>query len=239
LIHTDRARCLFSPRKETAKNNLGGCETSRYRAEQGCQGGESSTTAAAAAAAAADWMYFPASGDSGGRARTSSQHEHADDVVAAFPGIQQADGAGERREVGRGGDAEKVVGSSLAGDLNKLVIATSTTASSFCPAIITPTRAPSALGFDNPAALGAGCAAVGDSFLGFGAAAPSLEVWEERSAGGRERAPSSDNVDLGGGCDLGWGALDADDDIGSSRERGRGEEEADESYACDHDAEGR
>lgn len=191
-------------------------------------------------------MYFPSPADSGGRARTSSQHERGDGLEA-FPGIQQekekADGAvpctSESSDVARGADAESAV-SSLTGELNKLVIATSTAKSSFCPAIITPTRAPAALGFDNPAALRAGCATGGDSFLGFGDA-PPLEEWDH-SARGRERAPSSDNVDLGGGCDLGWGALDADIDIAGSRDRGREkeeEEEADESYARDHDAEGR
>ncbi len=176
--------------------------------------------------------------------------------MAAFPGIQQekADGAvpcaSESSEVVRGADAENAAGS-LPGEMNKLVIATSTAKSSFCPAIITPTRAPSALGFDNPAALRAGCAAVGDSFLGFGADAPPLEAWEDHSARGRERAPSSDNVDLGGGCDLGWGALDADIDIPCRRAWGGGEEEdeeeneaAVESFAArdhddDDDAEGR
>ena len=191
-------------------------------------------------------MNFPPAAESGGRARACSQHERDDgDVVSAVSGIPAA------RAVSSAADAEKATSSSssssnLTGDLNKLYIATSTAASSFCPAIITPTRAPAALGFDKPAASGAGCAsAVGDSFLGFGPDAPPPETWEGDSVGGRggrTRAPSSDNVDLGAGagCDLGWGGLDAADDSAGSRERGRGEEEeADESYACDYDAEGR
>lgn len=76
-------------------------------------------------------------------------------------------------------------------------------------------------------------AEVGDaSFLGFGFD-PSNDEWGEDGAGGREEGKA-------GACDLGWGGLDANTDIASSRERGterEEEEEEEEGYAFD--AEGR
>lgn len=113
---------------------------------------------------------------------------------------------------------------------------------SFCPAIIVPTRAPSALA---AAAAVADCSAA-DSFLGFGLGSPPQELWnqEEEPAsggGGRGRAPSADAVDLGGGgCDLGWGELDDLGDIGRGRGRGEeGEEEEEEDTSCADGVEGR
>lgn len=194
---------------------------------------------------------YPAA--SGGRVRTRSQHDGGEIVTTSAiqdTTPQQQDGGSStflersRNEAARAG-AEAGAGS-ITDDLNHVVIDTSTSSTSFCPAIIAPTVAPSALAaaqaasFDNnPVAAAARSCAGGDSFLGFGFdASPKEAVWEKDGTvgGSRGRAPSSDNVDLGGGgCDLGWGELDADTDITSSRERGREAEE--EGYAFD--AEGR
>lgn len=184
--------------------------------------------------------------------RRRSHHEGDDDqgeivksaIQDATPQHQDG-GSGnlDRSRNDAAGDVAEHGIASITGDVSHLVINTSTASSSFCPTVIAPTAAPSALAaaaaFENPvAAPNSG----GDSFLGFGFDTSPKEVWEEDGTGGggsRGRAPSSDNVDLGGGFDLGLGGLDAyTADIASSRERGReGQEEQEEGYAFN--AEGR
>lgn len=217
-------------------------------------------------------MHFPPpAADGGGRVSSKRSPNQGDSNIGDTSGIQGRQEVGNSRQ-GQGSsipyrkDNGTVAGvdvgnASTAGDLNNLFAATAgggaAAIGSFCPAIIAPTQAPSALAAaaayddNNTGGCDDDCSTANDSFLGFGLDVPPQELWEEPAAGGggRGRAPSSDGVDLGGGCDLGWGLMDGDDDNMRTRGRGRGdgdeeeeqeeEEEQGHDCSCDDYAEGR
>lgn len=210
-------------------------------------------------------MHFqiPAA-DGGGRVSVKRSPNEGDNIdgTSGIQGRQEGGNSGNSRQgssIPYRKDSDAATGAdvrnaNIAGDLNNLFAATAgggaaATTGSFCPAIIAPTQAPSALAAaaayddNNTGRCDDNCSTANNSFLGFGMDVPPQELWEAEEepatvGGGRGRAPSSDGVDLGGGCDLGWGLMDNDDDNMMMRSRGRGRGDGDEQEQEEEEEEG-